>query len=99
MSSIITVSVSGTAWLRDMQAQGKPLKGGWAEGPNAAYYASLDRLPMSELPTSLQDLIGLQEELDKGYNASDLAAQVQQQVGTVASEGIPLTGNLINTKA
>jgi hypothetical protein len=72
MTPIITVSISGTAWMRDMQAQGKPLKGGWAEGLNAAYYASLDSMPASELPSSLQDLIGLQQELDKGFNASVL---------------------------
>lgn len=98
MTSIISVSVSGTAWMRDMEAQGKPLKGGWADDPNAAYYASLDRMPMSELPSSLQDLIGLQQKLDNGPNA-ELAAQMNQQLDKVASEGIPSTGNIINTQA
>lgn len=98
MNPIITVSHSGTAWMRDMQAQGKPLIGGWAEGPNAAYYASLDTMAASELPESLQDLVGLQEELDKGANV-ELAARMRHQLDKIASEGISSTGNIVNTRA
>ena len=66
----LTISNSGTAWIRDMQAQGKSAGAGWAGSPNAAYYASLDTdhpLPktVSGLPTTFAELLkarGVQEE-------------------------------------
>jgi len=66
----LTISKSGTAWIRDMQAQGKSAGAGWAASPNAAYYASLDTdhplpKPVSGLPTSFAELLkarGVQEE-------------------------------------
>src|SRR5471030_1703244 len=62
----LTVSNSGTAWFKDMQALGQSptAAGGWAKSPNAAYYASLDTdhpLPKPDsapaLPTSMADLL------------------------------------------
>ena len=66
----LTISNSGTAWIRDMQAQGKSAGAGWAGSPNAAYYASLDTdhplpKPVSGLPTTFAELLkarGVQEE-------------------------------------
>ena len=66
----LTISKSGTAWIRDMQAQGKSAGAGWAGSPNAAYYASLDTdqpmpKPASGLPTTFAELLkarGVQEE-------------------------------------
>lgn len=60
--STLTISNSGTAWIRDMQAQGKSAAGGWANSPNAAYYASLDTdhplpKPVSGLPTTFAELL------------------------------------------
>ncbi|QJD90579.1 hypothetical protein HH213_11090 [Duganella dendranthematis] len=58
----LTISNSGTAWIRDMQAQGKSAEGGWANSPNAAYYASLDTdhplpKPSLGLPTTFAELM------------------------------------------
>lgn len=60
--SNLTISNSGTAWIRDMKAQGKSAAGGWATSPNAAYYASLDTdhplpKPGSGLPTTFAELL------------------------------------------
>ncbi|NYE59426.1 hypothetical protein FHW58_000578 [Duganella sp. 1224] len=60
--SHLTISKSGTAWIRDMQAQGKSAAGGWAASPNAAYYASLDTdqplpNPGVSLPTTFAELL------------------------------------------
>jgi hypothetical protein len=66
----LTISNSGTAWIRDMQAQGKSAAGGWANSPNAAYYASLDTdhplpKPVSGLPASFAEMLkarGVQQD-------------------------------------
>ena len=72
----LTISKSGTAWIRDMQAQGKSAGAGWASSPNAAYYASLDTdqplpKPVSGLPTTFADMLkarGVQEEQRHAVN-------------------------------
>lgn len=100
----VTISNSGTAWLRDMEAQGKNPLGGWANDPNAARYASLDRSnappPSAQaLPSSLEDLIKMQHEAAKEGQEEDLTEQLRQQLAKVASDGIPATGNIIDIKA
>ncbi len=68
--SHLTISNSGTAWIRDMQALGKSAAGGWATSPNAAYYASLDTdhplpKPGTGLPTTFAELLkarGVEQE-------------------------------------
>ncbi|SEN21090.1 hypothetical protein SAMN05428959_101680 [Duganella sp. CF517] len=91
----LTISNSGTAWIRDMQAQGKSAGGGWASSPNAAYYASLDTehplpKPVSGLPTTFAELLkarGAQEE------------QRPPVVGQQAASPHPTTGQRINVTA
>jgi hypothetical protein len=91
----LTISNSGTAWIRDMQAQGKSAGGGWAGSPNAAYYASLDTdhplpKPVSGLPTTFAELLkarGVQEE------------QARLVVNQPAASANPTTGQRINVTA
>lgn len=91
----LTISKSGTAWIRDMQAQGKSAGAGWASSPNAAYYASLDTdrplpKPVSGLPTSFAELLkarGVQEE------------HRPQVVDQSAASPHPTTGRRINVTA
>jgi len=100
----LTVSKSGTAWIRDMQAQGKSAADGWASSPNAAYYASLDTdrplpKPSAQLPAKLTDLLKLhaQAEDEKDKAAAD---QLQRQINDLATaHHAPARGNLIDVKA
>ncbi|MGJ4748795.1 hypothetical protein ACQV5M_20710, partial [Leptospira sp. SA-E8] len=101
---IVSISNSGTAWLRDMAAQGKSPAGGWANSPNAAYYASLDsdNAPASApstsakaLPSSLEELIKMQQEAAKKDDEDELAEEMRKQIDKVASDGVPMTGNLV----
>lgn len=106
--SALTISKSGTAWFQDMQAMGKSptAGGGWANSPNAAYYASLDTshpLPKPDsatvLPTSMADLMKLRDKsaADKDDNGAD---KIQQQLVTMAADNaLPTSGNIINTQA
>lgn len=100
----LTVSKSGTAWIQDMQAQGKSTADGWLNSPNAAYYASLDAnapLPKSaaELPGSLAELMKLQKNANDD-NKAELADMLQKDMAKVAaSRGLPPSGNIINVKA
>ena len=100
----LTVSNSGTAWIQDMQAQGKPTAGGWRDSPNAAYYASLDgnspaAKPAVELPGSLAELMKLQQKAAEEKNG-DLADRIQDEMAKVASsQGMAPSGNIINVKA
>lgn len=91
--SNLTISNSGTAWIRDMQAQGKSAAGGWATSPNAAYYASLDTdhplpKPTSGLPTTFAELL----------KARSVDQEEQQSpVGNRAvNNQTPATGNRID---
>ncbi len=100
----LTVSNSGTAWFRDMQALGKSGDAGWASSPNAAYYASLDgngpvTTPPVKLPGSLAELMKLQKNAADEKN-SDLADLIQNEIAKVASDhGMAPSGNIINVKA
>lgn len=100
----LTVSNSGTAWIKDMHAQGKVPGDGWAGNPNAAYYASLDGdkpqpKPAQALPTSLAELMKLQQQAGKDNN-QELADLLQQQMAKVAAgSGMAPSGNFINVKA
>jgi hypothetical protein len=91
-----------------MAAQGKNPTGGWANSPNAAYYASLDNdnasasLPSTSakaLPSSLEDLIKMQQETAKKDDEDELTKEIRKQIDKVASDGVPMTGNIVNTKA
>lgn len=107
--AIVSISNSGTAWLRDMAAQGKNPTGGWANSPNADYYASLDsnNAPASApstsskaLPSSLEELIKMQQEAAKQKDEDEaLAEELRKQIDKVVSDGVPMTGNIVNTKA
>lgn len=74
MSNTLTVSNSGTAWIKDMMAQGKDPIGGWQNSPKAAYYASLDKQSPGDLstptaaalPTSFADIMKLQADAVSG---------------------------------
>lgn len=100
----LTISNSGTAWIRDMKAQGKSASGGWAASPDAAYYASLDTdspqaKPASTLTTRLADLVKLHAASaeDQDRNSAD---QTQRRVSEfVAAHDLPVHGNLVNVKA
>lgn len=100
----LTISKSGTAWIKDMMAQGKSAEAGWSSSPNAAYYASLDgpspsSAPTPVLPTSLADLMKLQQSAAKEKN-DELADRLQQDIVKVASNnGMAPSGNIINVKA
>jgi hypothetical protein len=100
----LTVSKSGTAWIKDMHEQGKPIEGGWRNSPNAAYYASLDgnapfAKPPVELPDSLSELLKLQQKAEE-EKKGDLADLIQNQIAKVASShGMAPTGNIIYAKA
>lgn len=101
----LTVSNSGTAWIRDRQAQGKSADGGWASSPHAASYAALDSAgsgptsPQSSLPKSLEELMKLQRAAADD-NQEELLNQLQLQIAEhAAANGIASTGNLINVKA
>jgi hypothetical protein len=100
----LTVSKSGTAWIQDMIAQGKPAEGGWSTSPNAAYYASLDgngpiSKPAVELPGSLAELLKLQKSA-QDEKQGDLADLIQNEMAKVASsQGMAPSGNIINVKA
>lgn len=102
----LTISKSGTAWIQDMAAQGKRAVGGWANSPNAAYYASLDTdkpLPKPVAPTAAAvDLKKLHAELDSWSQARDPNGeqQVQDKIKTMAQErSLPAAGNIIDTTA
>ena len=102
----VTISRSGTAWLRDMAAAGKVPTDGWASSPKAAYYASLDKdpsMPMApaapQLPSTLEDLVKLRAQAQKDKK-DDLADQLQQQIRSAAAEsGLPSTGISLNETA
>ena len=102
----ITLSRSGTAWLRDMAALGQVPKDGWASSPKAAYYASFDEdpslpLPSStpELPSTLKDLISLRAKAQDDKN-DDLADQLHRQIRSAAAEGgLSSTGVMLNETA
>lgn len=99
----LTVSNSGTAWIRDMQAQGKSPAGGWASSPDAAYYASLDTdqalpNPATALPKTMTDLLKLRAAADGKDGAA--VDNIQQQLKTLASDNaLPPSGNVINVTA
>jgi hypothetical protein len=100
--SSLTVSNSGTAWIKDMHDQGKKPEGGWANSPKAAYYASLD-LPgvaagaqAPSLPQSLEELLKLQQSAVDDSQI-ELADQLQRQISKVAAEnGLSSSGNRID---
>jgi hypothetical protein len=102
----LTISNSGTAYIRDMMAQGKAV-GDWSKSPYKDYYASLDTShPMDkppELATTWADLQKVHAEFDQWnavHNPEGAAEAQQQQLKTIATErGLPATGNVINTQA
>jgi hypothetical protein len=100
----LTVSASGTAWIKDMASQGKSAEGGWAASPNAAYYASLDgktpgATPQVKLPDSLAELLKLQKSAEDQKN-DELADLLQKEMAKLASaNGLAPSGNFINVTA
>jgi hypothetical protein len=104
MSSIVTVSLSGTAWLRDTNAQGKSPGTGWASSPDAAYYASLDTddpiaKPGTGLPSTMIGLLKLHSAATDDQDGK-LAEQTRQKIlGFANANAISSSGNIIDVKA
>jgi hypothetical protein len=73
MTTTLTVSNSGTAWIKDMMAQGKDPVGGWKKSdPKAAYYESLDVQNPNDIsaaantsPGSFADILKMQGNATK----------------------------------
>lgn len=102
--SALTISNGGTAWIRDMEAQGKAPVGGSDTSPNAAYYRELDAeqaqaaQPATPLPASMTDLLRQRAAAD-GMDGS-AADSIAQQLKTFASShALPASGNIIDVTA